>query len=147
MQNKRSGEQRRQMIAEAAYFRAERRGFDGGDPVRDWCEAEAEVDALLRRFDDAQCLQRIEEALESARTKVAAARRKAASLSASARTEWTKDVDRLAALRDALKPKLEELKAQGERAGQRLREQAERTRDEIANLVQSLETRAKQRSR
>ena len=32
----------RQMIQEAAYFRAERRGFVGGDPVADWLAAEAE---------------------------------------------------------------------------------------------------------
>jgi len=39
---------RRRMIAEAAYFRAEARGFQGGDALRDWLEAEAEVDAVLR---------------------------------------------------------------------------------------------------
>jgi hypothetical protein len=44
---------RRQMIAEAAYFRAERYGFSGGDALRDWCEAEAELDALLRPSDSA----------------------------------------------------------------------------------------------
>jgi hypothetical protein len=44
-----SAEQRRAMVAEAAYFKAERRGFVGGNPEQDWREAEAEVDALLRR--------------------------------------------------------------------------------------------------
>ncbi len=39
-------EQRRRMIAEAAYYRAERHGF-GGDPVSDWLEAEAEIDRML----------------------------------------------------------------------------------------------------
>ena len=41
---------RRGMIAEAAYLRAERRGFSGGhDKEReDWLAAEAEVDALLK---------------------------------------------------------------------------------------------------
>lgn len=38
---------REQMIAEAAYFRAERRGFEGGDPLTDWLEAEAEITARL----------------------------------------------------------------------------------------------------
>jgi hypothetical protein len=32
-------EERRQMIATAAYFRAERRGFQGGDPAQDWFAA------------------------------------------------------------------------------------------------------------
>jgi len=41
---------RRGMIAEAAYLRAERRGFSGGpDKEReDWLAAEAAVDALLK---------------------------------------------------------------------------------------------------
>lgn len=38
---------RHQMIAEAAYLRAELRGFTDGDPVDDWLEAEREVDSLL----------------------------------------------------------------------------------------------------
>ncbi len=40
-------EERQRMIAEAAYYRAERRGFVAGDPMRDWLEAEAEIDAKL----------------------------------------------------------------------------------------------------
>jgi hypothetical protein len=47
-----SAEQRRSMIAEQAYFRAERRGFEDGDPVADWLESEKEVDALLERDAD-----------------------------------------------------------------------------------------------
>ena len=31
------------MVAEAAYFRAERRGFVGGSPEQDWFEAEIEL--------------------------------------------------------------------------------------------------------
>lgn len=38
---------RYRMIAEAAYLRAEQRGFDGGDPLEDWLTAEREVDLLL----------------------------------------------------------------------------------------------------
>jgi hypothetical protein len=40
-------DERRRLIAQAAYFRAERRGFAPGGEERDWLEAEAEVDALL----------------------------------------------------------------------------------------------------
>ena len=43
-----SEEARRSMIAEAAYLRAERRGFMPGYETEDWLAAEAEVDALLR---------------------------------------------------------------------------------------------------
>ena len=40
-------EQRAAMIAESAYYRAEKRGFDPGHETEDWLAAEAEVDALL----------------------------------------------------------------------------------------------------
>ncbi len=33
-------------IAEAAYYRAERRGFQGGCPIEDWLAAEREISAL-----------------------------------------------------------------------------------------------------
>ncbi len=39
-------DQRRQFIAEAAYFRAQRQGFDI-DPVECWLAAEKEIDAWL----------------------------------------------------------------------------------------------------
>lgn len=42
-----SPERRRGMIAEAAYLRAERRGFAPGGEHEDWLAAEAEVDRLL----------------------------------------------------------------------------------------------------
>jgi len=42
-----SPEQRWKMVAEAAYYKAEKRGFQGGDSARDWLEAEAEIDAQL----------------------------------------------------------------------------------------------------
>ena len=41
-------EARWQMISEAAYFLAEKRGFSGGNPCDDWAQAEQQVDALLR---------------------------------------------------------------------------------------------------
>ena len=38
---------RRSLIAESAYLRAERRGFEPGHENEDWLAAEQEVDALL----------------------------------------------------------------------------------------------------
>jgi hypothetical protein len=43
-----SAEARHALIAQAAYLRAERRGFVPGHETEDWLAAEAEVDALLR---------------------------------------------------------------------------------------------------
>ncbi|HEX5048776.1 MAG TPA: DUF2934 domain-containing protein [Gammaproteobacteria bacterium] len=47
-----TAEQRRALIAESAYLRAERRGFQGGDPIADWLESEREVDLVLSRRAD-----------------------------------------------------------------------------------------------
>jgi len=46
-------EQRVALIAEAAYFRAEKRGFAPGHETEDWLAAEAEVDARLLRAESA----------------------------------------------------------------------------------------------
>ncbi len=40
-------EVRHEMIAKAAYFRAERRGFEPGHDVEDWLAAETEIDTGL----------------------------------------------------------------------------------------------------
>lgn len=42
-----SAETRQKMIAEAAYYIAERRGFAGNESYDDWVKAEAEIDAML----------------------------------------------------------------------------------------------------
>jgi len=47
-----SNEQKRQMIAEAAYYRAQKRGFANSDPVQDWLAAEAEIDEHLEKLRD-----------------------------------------------------------------------------------------------
>jgi hypothetical protein len=47
-----SADERHALIAQAAYFRAERRGFAPGHTLEDWLAAEVEVDqrlALARR--------------------------------------------------------------------------------------------------
>ena len=43
-----SAESRREMVATAAYYRAEKRNFRDGDPVADWLTGEKEIDALLK---------------------------------------------------------------------------------------------------
>jgi hypothetical protein len=44
-----SAEERRRMVREAAYFRAEKRGFVGGSAEDDWRAAEQEVEERLAR--------------------------------------------------------------------------------------------------
>ena len=41
-------EEREHMISEAAYFRAEQRGFADGNELDDWLRAEAEIDSLIQ---------------------------------------------------------------------------------------------------
>jgi Protein of unknown function (DUF2934) len=41
--------ERMKMIAEAAYYLAQKRGFTGGNDVTDWVAAEKQVDALLTK--------------------------------------------------------------------------------------------------
>lgn len=45
-------EQRHQMIAEAAYRRAQERSFVGGNPENDWYEAEVEISQLCSKSSD-----------------------------------------------------------------------------------------------
>ena len=42
-----TNKERYQLIAEAAYFRAERRNFVPGHELEDWLEAEAEIEARM----------------------------------------------------------------------------------------------------
>ena len=136
-----SEDQRRQMIAEAAYFRAERRGFGGGDPVTDWIEAETEVDERLRRIDGAHLLQCLEDGLATATKELGSLKRKVSGVASGARNELQRDVDRLSDVRDALRGTVKELRAQGEQAGQLARRHAEKVWDEFSDMMQRLGSR------
>jgi hypothetical protein len=43
-----TADQRHSMIQAAAYLRAEKRGFQNGNPTQDWVDAEREIDATLK---------------------------------------------------------------------------------------------------
>lgn len=63
-----SDEDRRRMIAEAAYYRAAARGFQGGDPVADWLAAEAEIARVLpppeRQREERAAYEKLREEIE-----------------------------------------------------------------------------------
>ena len=46
--NGKGTEVRASLIEQTAYFIAEKRGFQGGDPVQDWLAAERQVDEMLK---------------------------------------------------------------------------------------------------
>jgi len=64
-----SAKARYQMIAEAAYFRAEKRGFTGGNIEEDWIAAEAEIDKILQANENgekkASTVEEIEQLVKS----------------------------------------------------------------------------------
>ena len=45
-----SSEEKHQLIAKAAYFRAERRSFVSGYELEDWLDAEAEIEKILSKI-------------------------------------------------------------------------------------------------
>ena len=59
-------QEREQMIRQAAYFRAERRGFVGGSAADDWYAAEREIDRQL--MEDAGLVEKGRKILTSAGT-------------------------------------------------------------------------------
>jgi hypothetical protein len=132
-----SERERRRMIAEAAYFRAEKSGF-AGDAVADWVEAEAEIDRQLRQAANGLLIERIEEGLAEATKRLAAVKKKASGLASETRTELSRDAERLRELRDSLRVKAKELRERGENAGQKAFRQAEKTWDELAETMQRL---------
>lgn len=136
-----SAEQREQMIAEAAYLRAERRGFNGGDPVQDWIEAEREVDARLQRARSRLSVEQLEAQLASANDKLRALAKKTAAMTADAREEWQKDLDKLAQLRDRFEKRLEELREKTGESAAKAAEHAERVWGELSDAMQKLRAR------
>jgi len=47
-----SNDERRRLIAMAAYYRAQRAGFGKTNPIEDWLVAEREVDAMMTSGND-----------------------------------------------------------------------------------------------
>jgi archaellum component FlaC len=132
-----SDAQRRQMIEDAAYFLAEHRGFNGGNAVADWLQAEAEMDGRLgetRRLFD-----RLEERLAAVDRKLKAARKKVTGMKAEAREEWEQDVQKLEKLRDDLHKKFVHLRKQGLHAGEKTRQEVERAWDEVSDVLHRLD--------
>lgn len=126
---------RRERIAEAAYFRAEKRGFRGGDPVADWIAAEHDVETELRRDAHRRLLQEIESRLATAGKKLSSLKKKVSTLTADAREEVEQDIQKLAKLRDALEKRLEEAREQGAEASHKARQRAEELWSEISGTI------------
>jgi chromosome segregation ATPase len=142
-----SSERRQEMIAQAAYFRAEKRGFVGGDPLRDWIEAEAEVDADLVRADPhvstarEEYLERLRTELQEYGKRLTRLRAKTNKLSAEMREEWEHEITELSAVRDSLRKKLTELRRKGGEKREDIKRQSESLWGQLKEGVDRLASR------
>lgn len=131
------------MVADAAYFLAERRGFAGGDPLADWLQAEAELDARMHKTDSDHLFGHLEEQLAAVDKKLKAVRKKVAGVTAEGRREWQRDIEKLAKLRDTFHKRLEECRRKGVNAGEKARQQAEKIGTEISEVLRRIERKSK----
>lgn len=141
--HKTSTDDRRRMVAEAAYFRAEHRGFDGGDAWADWFEAEAEVDARLDETENVRLVDRLEERLAAVDRKIKAARKGLSGMKSEVREEWERELSKLVKRRDAFHEKFEEIREKGLHAGEKARQQAEKISDDISEVLHRVERKLK----
>jgi hypothetical protein len=131
------------MIAETAYFLAQERGFTGGDPVADWIEAERRVDQQLWALATARMRERLESGVATAAKTLGALKRRVSTLTASARTELSADVEKLDALKVALRSTLDEVKERGDQVSQNALHQAEKVWTELSDALQRATARTR----
>lgn len=144
---------RHELIAQAAYLRAEKRGFQGGDPVEDWLAAEAEVDARLRserekeeRRDFRRYTEGLREQIDTATMRLEELRDRASALRGEARQEWQRGVDEIKERRDALEQKLAELRKKGRKKRDELKQQADEVLAELKRALEKLHASVRDRA-
>lgn len=144
-------QQRYFMISEAAYYRAERRGFQGGDPVADWLEAEAEIETMLRESSESgkekiakeAFQERLETQLREWDKKLDGLKGKAKKAKADLRHDIEAQLDVLRAQRAAAQDKLQKLRQRSENTWEDMKESAEKAWDEMQKAIDSIVARLK----
>lgn len=147
-----SPQMHREMVAVAAYYRAERRGFGPGDPTADWLEAEAEIE---RRFQHAApeagvragpkqaFQQRLECRLRQWDTRLEQLRTKAKQARQDIRDDFEVQLEALAGKRALAQEKLQELQRHGEWAWEDLKDGANRAWTELRSAIDRAASRLK----
>ena len=135
-------DQRHQMIATAAYYRAERRGFDDGDPSTDWYEAEKEVSQMLHgsAWDD-EDIVRLEALLTEWDTQFEELEDKVAKAKAKTRAEYLKQLQAIADKRIAISGKLKDLRRHTGEVWDDLKNTIEHAWDEIRQETEHIASR------
>lgn len=143
-------EQRYQMIAEAAYFRAEKRGFALGDTLQDWLEAEAEIDSILQHAEPSsdfptqhEFLLRIEPQLDEWDRRLEAMREKARSARAEIRADYEKQIDALDVKRRTIQARIQQIRTNTEDAWEDLKAGLEKSWDETRKALEQVASRFK----
>jgi ABC-type transporter Mla subunit MlaD len=132
------------MIEEAAYFRAQQRGFEGGDPVADWLEAESEIDRMLEgggKTASRSLAEQVAARLREWDGEFARLTVKAREVTAGARAELERELDRLKPLRANAAAALDELRERGDQAVGDLRKLGDKVRTDLSDALESLARR------
>ena len=138
-----SPEKRHQTIAAADYYRAESRGFRGGEELSDWLEAEAEGEHLLepRPGNESKTSakhhfqQKLETQLKECDVSLEKLKAKARDAKAEIRAEFEVDLEALAGKRALAQEKLQELRRHGEWAWEDVKDSAEKTWSELREAL------------
>lgn len=143
-------EQRYQMIAEAAYFLAEKHGFAGRDSALDWVEAEAEIDRIIQQpgkepqMTEKQAFQqKLEAQLGEWDAKLEELKSKAQEAKAEIRADYEKQLEILASKRDMARTKVLELRQRTEGAWEDLKGGTEKAWDEMRKALDHIASRFK----
>ena len=138
-----SPEQRYLMIAEAAYYHAERRGFQEGDPVADWLEAEKEIDAMLchtfvpneKKITKEIFEDHLESQLKEWDKQVSGLKRKANKVDGDIRRNIDAQLETHRAQRVTAQNKLKELRQRGAHDWEEIKDDAENVWNEIRQTI------------
>jgi hypothetical protein len=139
-----STEQRERMIAEAAYFRAKQRGFQGGDPLDDWLQAEAEIDRRELGGEQparARLADQVAAQLREWDGQVSALATRAREVSSTVRAELERELERLKPLRATAGQALDDMRQRAGQATDDLRALSEKVRSELADGLENLARR------
>ncbi len=140
---------RQEMIAVAAYYRAEHRGFRGGDPVADWLEAEAEMKqaSLAEPCPVVSAKQFFQEKFEAQLDawdhQLEELKTRTKELTARKRAEIENQVQVISAKRAEAEEMLRELRKRSEDAWEDLRDGMAKAHDEIRLTIDRIVARFK----
>jgi uncharacterized protein (DUF3084 family) len=142
-----AAERRQRMIEEAAYFRAQRRGFVGGDSVSDWLEAEAEVDRMLAREaaggdpGEPGPIEQFEAQLAALDQEMRRLMGKAREAGSEIRTEIEGELEKLRPLRANAEEKLDELRERSAEAWDDMKKGVHSARHEVNAVLNAIAKR------